>query len=148
MKSKELKQYNLPEDRIILSQIDAKPNVILFAILFIGFGLVTLKSIIWGASMILVSFMGIVVLPKRVLIEFCYDYLILYNHANKTTCEIIYYEDVLKWKYVAGLGYDELRIKLVDDSVHKVDGFSKMLFETSMNRFLKDKKEYSKKTKK
>jgi len=147
VKSKELKHYNLPEDRVILGQIDAKPTAALYILLAIGSCLITVKQIIWGSSIILLSIVGIILLPKRVLIEFYYDFLVLYNHANKNDCEIIYYEDVVKWKYVSGLGYDTLKITLVDNSLHLIDGFSKITFENQMNRFLKDKKEITKKSK-
>ena len=143
MKSKELKIYNLPEGRIVLDVIDAKPNIWIFVIFTIGLLLTIYNQLIWGISLILFSFFMIVMLPKRVLIEFYHDYMVLYNHANKSDCEIIYYDDVLKWKYSLGLSYDTLSIHLVDDSVHNVDGFSKFAYEVVMNRYLKDKKEKS-----
>lgn len=59
---------------------------------------------------------------------------------------MIYYDDVLKWKYNSGVYYDDLEITLVDDSVHIIDGFSKVEYETLMNRFLKDKKDKTKKS--
>lgn len=148
MKSKELKRYNLPEDRILLALIDAKPNATIAVLALIGFILVMLKQYTWGVSLILFSFLLGGFLPRRILIEFYNEYLVLFNHANRNDCEIIYYEDVVKWRYVSGLSYDTLSISLVDDSVHTIDGFSKIAFETQMNRFLKDKKEKVKKHKK
>lgn len=144
MKSKELKIYNLPEERVVLDFIDAKPNFMIFAIFVIGLLLTIIGQIIWSISLLLFSFFAISMMPNRVLVEFCHDYLILYNHANKVDCEIIYYEDVVKWKYSSGLNYDTLSICLVDDSVHKIDGFSRLTFEKLMNKYLKDKKEKKK----
>ena len=148
MKSKELKKYNLPEDRVCLAMIDAKPNLLIVTMFVVGLLFSVLKSYVWGISFVLFSLVTAVVLPNRILIEFYDEYLVLYNHANKRDCEIIYYEDVVKWKYDSGLSYDTLSITLVDDSVHEVDGFSKITFESLMNRFLKEKKEKIKKHKK
>lgn len=148
MKSKELKIYNLPEGRTILSSIDAKPSVLIFVLFIFGILLFVLKQYVWGASLTLTALLMMGLLPRRVLIEFYNSYLVLYNHANKNLCEIIYYEDVEKWSYSVGLSYDNLSITLVDGSVHSIVAFSKITFEQLMNKFLKDKKEKSKKTRK
>ena len=44
MESKELKRYNLPEDRQLLGIIDAKPSAILFLIFLMGITLVVIKQ--------------------------------------------------------------------------------------------------------
>ena len=147
MKSKELKTYNLPEDRIMLSKIDAKPTELLFVFFVAGIFLLVFRQYIWGIAIISGSICAAAFLPSRTLAEFYFDFMVLYNHANKNTCEIIYYDDVVAWNYSYGMGYDTLNIRLVDDSSHNVDGFSRFLFENHMNRYLKDKKEKKKKTK-
>ena len=146
MKSKELKIYNLPERRTVLTSIDAKPNVTIYLLFFFGVFLVVIKQYVWGVSLSLTALLMIGLLPNRVLIEFYNEYLVLYNHADKNVCEIIYYEDVVKWSYSVGLSYDTLYITLTDDSTHKIDAFSKISFEQALNRFLKDKKEKTKKS--
>lgn len=146
IKSKELKRYNLPEDRILLGIVDAKPNGSLFVIFMFGMILIVAKAYIYGILTASVCVLAFLFLPRRIMIEFYGQYLVLYNHANKNDCEMIYYDDVLKWKYNSGVYYDDLEITLVDDSVHIIDGFSKVEYETLMNRFLKDKKDKTKKS--
>lgn len=147
MESKELKRYNLPEDRILLGIIDAKPDSYLLIVFFLGVILLLGKNYILGMAFISLTLLAFLFLPKRVLVEFYENYLVLYNHASKNDCDMIFYDEVVKWRYSYGVSYDELEIFLVDDSVHRVDGFSKMLYETQMNRFLKDKKDKTKRAK-
>lgn len=148
VKSKELKKYNLPEERVLLEVIDAKPNGLLFGVFLIGLFFIPFKEYAWGLLIVSLSVLMIIFLPGKVLVEFYKDYLVLYNHASKNVCEMIYYEEVVKWRYSYGVRYDELAIVLIDDSVHSVDGFSIVEFERKMNRFLKDKKEKTRKYKK
>lgn len=147
MESKEIKRYNLPEDRILLGIIDAKPDMYLFVIFFIGVLFLLFRQYTIALAFISISLLAFMFLPKRVLVEFYDKYLVLYNHASKHDCEMIYYDEVVKWKYTYGVSYDELQIYLTDDSIHSVDGFSKMLYENQMNRFLKDKKDKTKRSK-
>ncbi len=146
IKSKELKRYNLPEDRILLGVIDAKPNSTLFILFIIGMFLIVIKAYIYGTALISISVLSFLFLPKKEMIEFYDEYLVLYNHANRNVCEMIYYSDVLKWKYNSGVYYDDLEIVLSDESTHTIDGFSKVEYETLLNRFLKDKKDKTKKS--
>ena len=148
MKSKELKTYNLPEDRVVLSYIDAKPVIAIFIIFALGGILLAYQQYLIGGAMMLMALGAMFLLPSRKLIEFYSDYLVLYNHANKDVCEMIYYEDVVSWHYTFGVAYDKLNFKLADDSIHSVDGFSIITFENQLNRFLKDKKEVKKEKKK
>lgn len=147
MESKELKRYNLPEDRILLGIIDAKPDTYLLIIFFLGVFLLLFGQLSIGIAFVSIAVLAFIFLPKRVLVEFYDNYLVLYNHASKNDCDMIYYNDVVKWRYNYGVSYDELQIILVDDSIHSVDGFSRMMYETQMNRFLKDKKDKTRKAK-
>ncbi len=148
MKSKELKKYNLPEDRILLGVIDAKPTWYLFVVFLIGMFLCVFREYMIGLFVSSIVTLALIFLPKRVMIEFYEDYLVLYNHASKNDCEMIYYEDIVKWRYNYGINYDDLEIILTDDSTHIIDGYSRVEYETMMNRFLKDKKDKSKRSRK
>ena len=74
MKSKVLKTYNLPPDAVLIGSIDAKPTF-LFAIIFvIGLFLLTMDiPSAYSVSMILLSLVAIVYLPKVVMMEFYHD---------------------------------------------------------------------------
>ena len=147
MNSKELKRYNLPEDRYLLAVVDAKPSFILFLIFIIGLVLVVIRQYSVGIVVTLLATISYVALPSRVLMEFYQNYLVLYNHANKNDCEMIYYDEVVKWRYVYGINYDYVELILVDDSTHAIDAFSRSLFEGYLNKYLKDKKDKTKRKK-
>ncbi len=140
MKSKELKTYNLPEDSVLVAQIDAKPSSLFGVMVTLGFFLL-LPSIpkIYGIVLILFSLCLLIYTPRVVLMEFYNDYLVVYNRADKTKCVLIYYEDVLSWYYSRGTSRDYLYIELEEGKQERVEAFSKPVFESNMNRFLKGK---------
>lgn len=140
MKSKELKTYNLPEDSMVLAQIDAKPNS-LFGTMIIAGLFMLLPSIpkIYGVVLILFSLGALIYTPRVVLMEFYNEYLVVYNRADKNKCVLIYYEDVLSWSYSRGANRDYLYIELDEGKQERIEAFSKTVFESNMNRFLKDK---------
>ena len=45
------------------------------------------------------------------------------------------------------MNYEYVEITLVDDSIHVVDAYSRTEFESYLNRFMKDKKDKSKRKK-
>lgn len=145
MESKEIKRYNLPEDRILLGLIDAKPTIYLFIIFVIGVLFLLGKNYTLSIIFMSTGILSFIFLPERILVEFYENYLVLYNHASKNDCEMIYYDEIVKWRYSSGVSYDELQIELIDDSLHIVDGFSKIIYENQMSRFLKDKRDKTKK---
>ena len=140
MKSKELKNYNLPENRAYNEAIEAKPMVLLLVIMGIGFILMLLKEYIVGISLFLLGASCLIFLPNRRIIEFYDEYMILYNKARKDECNVVYYDDVKSWDYKTRVSMDELTITLNDDSIQKIDAFSRIEFENDLNKYLKDKK--------
>ena len=85
-----------------------------------------------------------VFMPKVVLMQFFSDFLVMYNKADKNTCELIYYEDVVSWHYAWSANRDYLYIELKDGQTERIEAFSKTIFEYNMNRFLKAKHKKSK----
>ncbi len=140
MKSKELKTYNLPTDSYFVSEINAKPTILFFVLILVGL-LSFLSSIpnIYGITLLYLGFVGISFMPRVVLIEFYNDYLVLYNKADKNTCELIYYDEVESWHYSRGTTKDYLYIDLIDGTQEKIEAFSKTIFEVTMSRFIKEK---------
>ena len=65
--------------------------------------------------------------------------MILYNRADKDVCTLVYYDEVSSWNYARGTRRDYLYIELENGRIEKTEGFSRSLFESQMNRFLKDK---------
>ena len=141
MKSKELKVYNLPGDDLLVSRIDAKPNLI-FCI-FIILGIISFFfdiSFFYGGAMITLSLLAMIFMPKVTLMEFFHDYFVMYNKADKNSCVMIYYDEVASWYYSWSTNRDYLYVEMEDGTIEKIEAFSKTLFESNMNRFLKDKK--------
>lgn len=140
MKSKELKNYNLPDNRTYNEAIEAKPIPLLLVLMGIGFVLMLMKRYVIGISLFLFSASCLLFLPSRKLIEFYDDHMILYNKARKDECNIIYYDDIKSWEYKSKVSMDELVIVLQDDSIQKMNAFSKTEFEKKLNKYIKDKK--------
>ena len=140
MRSKELKTYNLPTDSYFVTEINAKPTILFLVLILLGVASLFLSfSRIYGVTLICVGLTGICFMPRVVLMEFYNDYLVLYNKADKNTCEIIYYDEVDSWHYSWSTTRDYLVIKLLDGSEERIEAFSKTIFEVAMLRFLKDK---------
>ena len=141
MKSKELKVYNLPSDDILVSRIDAKPNMIFSFLIIVGIISFFFDiSFFYGITIISISVFAIIFMPRVTLMDFFQNYLVVYNKANKNTCVMIYYDEIVSWHYSWSTNRDYLYIELEDGTIEKVEAFSKTLFESNMNRFLKDKK--------
>lgn len=141
MKSKELKTYNLPSDSFFISEINAKPTVLFLLITFVGFVSLFFNSVpkVFSITITIVGFICVCLMPRVVLIEFYNDYMVLYNKADKNTCEIIYYDEVESWYYNRGTTKDYLIINMMDGSSTKIEAFSKTIFEVNVSRYLKDK---------
>lgn len=140
MKSKELKNYNLPDNRVYNQKLEAKPIALLLVIMGLGFVLLIMKYYIYGTVLFFFAAACIMFLPSRRLIEFYDDYMIMYNKARKDECNIIYYDDIKSWDYRVAVAGDELILVLNDDSVQKCDAYSKKEFENELNKYIKDKR--------
>lgn len=140
MKSKELKTYNLPTNSYFITEINAKPTLLFLFLILVGIiSLLFNWSLVYGITLILVGMVGICFMPRVVMMEFYNDFLVLYNKADKNTCELIYYDEVDSWHYTWSTTKDYLKIKMIDGSEEKIEAFSKTIFEVTMSRFLKDK---------
>lgn len=140
MRSKELKTYNLPSDDQLISQIDAKPSFVFYVLIVMGLVFFVYNHYNpYGLFVAIVALIALIYMPRVVLMEFYYNYMVLYNKANKSNCVLIYYDEVISWSYMRGANRDFLVVELMDGSEELIEGFSKTLFVSNMNRFLKDK---------
>lgn len=140
MKSKELKNYNLPDNRTYNETLEAKPIGLFLVLMGIGFILLLSRNYIYGGALFFFSAACVIVLPNRKIIEFYDTYMIVYNKANKNECNIIYYEDIKTWEYKVTVSDDKLIMNLVDGSVQTCDAYSKVKFEKYLNKYMKDKR--------
>lgn len=125
MKSKEIMVHNLPYNRAIIADVDAKPFPLLFSSMLLGGFLIALSLTAYGIALIALSVMTLAFLPNVVLIEFSEDYLVIYNKVDKRNCTMVYYDEIVFWTYNRGIREDELSIELSDGSVEKINCFSK-----------------------
>ena len=141
MKSKELKTHNLPVDIFPISKIDAKPEWLFILFIILGFFSFTYEiSRFYGVAMILTSLCVLLFMPKVRLMEFFQEYLVMFNKADKSSCVLIYYDEISSWYYTWSANRDYLYIELENGSTEKIEAFSKTLFEANMNRFVRGKK--------
>ena len=135
MRSKELKVYNLPLESKLEHEIDAKPYVGLGIMVLVGLIMITSSSTtVFGIILTILCLCFMVILPKVVLIEFFAEHMIMYNKASKEDCALIYYEDVVSYKYIIGVLKDYLVVNLEDGSQEVSEAYSKLLFERYMNK--------------
>ncbi len=140
MKSKELKTYNLPKEDVLISEIDAKPQALFLFLILIGvLSLLFRAPTAYGVTTILFSLVAMAYMPKVEIIGFYQDYLILYNRADRNNCFLVYYDEVSSWYYSWSASRDYLYIEMEDGTTEKIEAFSKTLFESHMNRVLKEK---------
>lgn len=140
MKSKELKTYNLPNEVAPLSEINAKPSLLFLLLIIIGIISAILKfKPIYCITMIVVGLVCLCFMPKITLMEFYSDYFVMYNRADKSKCVLIYNDEVKQWYYSWSAKKDYLVVELEDGTIEKIESFSKSIFETYMNKHLKDK---------
>ena len=145
MKSKELKTYNLPKDDLLISSIDAKPNYVFILAFLLGAILLFIESSrVYGLTIITIVIVMYIYLPKVVLMEFYQEYLVLYNRADNNSCVLVYYDEIISWNYSWSANRDYLNIELENGESERIEAFSKTIFESNMNRFLKEKKKKNK----
>lgn len=138
MNSKDIKTYNLPQDKQVLYHLEVKPYFFLATLMFVGFIIVMFQATI-GLILISISSYAIMFLPSRVLLEFTRTYLVMHNKASHNDCVMIYYEDILSWQYISGYKADELVIELVDGTKESIECFNKRYVTKCMNDFVKNK---------
>ena len=140
MRSKELKTYNLPMDSQIIAQIDAKPTFLFVFMIMLGLVFFMYNySNPYGIFVAIIAIIALIYMPRVVLMEFYQTYMVMYNKADKTNCVLIYYDEVVSWNYVWGANRDFLVVELANGSEEIIEAFSKTLFESNMNRFMRDK---------
>ena len=141
MKSQVLRATNLPKDREALHSVKVKPIVLLLAIVLFGLFLAIFRDylLFFGIMIIGISSFSLFLLPNKVLIEFYPEYLVLYNYKDKNRCHIVYYDEIVSWKYERRVNGDTLVLNLVDGSSLLQDLYSKRSIQTYMDQFLPNK---------
>ena len=150
MKSQRILIRNLPTDAFYnTKKIAVKPTTALYCMLAVGAAFFFINQVfaLVAISLVLVSVFSLVVLPDRKLCEFSREWMVLYNQHNRQECMMIYYEDVVSWRYEWHSTVDTLVICLTDGTTESIDVYGKLRLEKLMNEHLKGKEIKSVRTK-
>lgn len=142
MKSNVYKTRNLIlPDGAKPKKIHLKPIAFLTVVLFEGLLMISLEGYlsVVGMILVLVSVFGIFLLPDRYLILFLPDYMILNNQNDDNSCMVVYYEEIVSWRYDYHSNFDVFSVTLVDGSVQSIEMFSKLLIRHYMKMYAPDK---------
>lgn len=141
MKSKAIKSYNLPQDRIVDFRIDAKPYSAIVVLTGIGFCLSIINNLkVTGFALVSLGIFAVFFLPRRILLEFSSDYVVIYNKANHYDCFMIYYNEIINWLYIKKVYSDELCFELKDGSTIIIECFGPRRTERLLNMYAPGKK--------
>ncbi|MCI6272067.1 MAG: hypothetical protein MR601_03860 [Erysipelotrichaceae bacterium] len=127
MKSKVIKQRNIPQYPIVLKTVRVKPMFLIFLLIVVGVFIVFFNDSISmiGVLMVVTGLFCLLILPDVKIIEYTDEYAIVYNCREKDDCKLIYWDDILSWQYKWKTDRDELVIELVDHSIETVYSFKK-----------------------
>lgn len=138
MNSKDIKTYNLPEDGKPLYRLEVKPHLFLLMLMVVGLILIFPMTTV-GAVCVLVSSYCLIFLPSKVLLEFYEQYVIMFNKAAHDDCVMVYYEDIIRWRYIRGTKVDYLVIELADGTREKIECFNYRTVTRYMRMFAADR---------
>ena len=144
MNSKIIKTYNLPKDYELIYRQEAKPTIALVIISIIGVFSVYFYPHI-GSLFLMVGLFGIFFLPGKTLTDFTPEYVILFNRADKSDCTIVYYNEIIAWRYIKGRRFDSLEIVLENGQVENVECFARYMVVRYMRHFAKAQEKRGKK---
>lgn len=138
MKSQYIKIRNVPEEiRNKSVAIHVKPWVLLDLCLAVSIALLIIRSYMAGVVLpiIILTVFALVVMPDRILVQFTPEYLIMYNKEDRTECTLIYWDEIVSWKYEYHTSVDLLKVTTVDDNTESVEMYSKWGVRKFMNLY-------------
>ncbi|MBP3891813.1 MAG: hypothetical protein J6D29_06535 [Solobacterium sp.] len=141
MKSQVIKVKNIPAQEDKSASIRVKPMLALFLLMIFGIYSLVRNPYMLTASlmMIMISLFALLLLPDRKLADFYPDFLVLYNDRDRSSCALIYWDEIVQWQYEWHASYDLLVIHLVDGSSQQVEMYSKYRVAKLMNLYAPNK---------
>ncbi|NLC96686.1 MAG: hypothetical protein GX675_03860 [Erysipelotrichaceae bacterium] len=127
MKSKTIKQRNIPPYPYIIKSIRVKPTGILMLMIIIGFILLFSNRdfAMIGVLIISISSFSLLVLPDSKIIDYTNEYAIIYNCIDRDECKLIYWDEILSWQYKWHTDKDEMIIEMVDLSLEVIETYKR-----------------------
>ncbi len=92
----------------------------------------------------MVGLFGIFFLPGKALTDFTPEYVILFNRADKSDCTIIYYDEIIAWRYIKGRRFDKLEITLENGQIEEVECFARYMVTRYMRTFARSQEKRGK----
>ncbi|MBR2808798.1 MAG: hypothetical protein IKE33_01030 [Erysipelotrichaceae bacterium] len=137
MRSKVVRINSIDENKI-MTQIKAKPELFL-ALMFVFSFVILMFNGYLGFALMMITTYCFIFFPERRLIDFCDEYLIIYNDINHEVCYMLYYDEIVSWQYVSTFNADKLVIALINNQVYETDIFNRHRTERIMERFVPER---------
>lgn len=128
MKTQIIKTRNIPNINGKKHTIHVKPDYLILLLLALGVAFMFSKTymIIIGFVMILLALFAEFIMPDRNLCTFTNDFVVLFNRSNNDECTLVYWDEVVSWKY-EWHGYSDLLIfSLIDGTSQSQEMYSKL----------------------
>ncbi len=142
MKSQVIHARNIPHTEIRPYVVHVKPVWGLTAFLILGIAMMFSKgptAIKWiGLWIGIVCIYAQLFLPDRILLMFFDEFMVM-NNQRGSECTIVYYDEIVKWKYEYHPSGDMLVLSLVDDTTYSIELFSKLSISKVLNQYCKGK---------
>lgn len=131
MKSSLIKIENLPSDVVSQHTIRLKPlGLLIFGFLF-GIFCYVINSPVseLGLFIAVLCVFLFMMLPDRILIQFCEKYLLLYSKEDNGQVRMLYYDEIIKYQYISASSADTLTFTLEDGSSYSIEIYGKKKME-------------------
>lgn len=142
MRSQYIKIRNVPEEiRKKSPAVHVKPWGVLYASMIVNSVLLIVRSYMISVALplIILTLFAIIIMPDRILVQFTDKYLLLYNRPDRSECTLIYWDEIVSWKYEYHSSADLLVLSLVDGNSETVEMYSKRSIRKAMRQYAKDK---------
>ncbi len=120
MKSKVLKLRNIPYESLLLYKMNIKPTAFLVGVLVVGVVLLFFPDPIttYGIITCTITCFALVAMPDRTLLEVRNNTIIFFNRKDESECTILYYDEIVSWRYVKNRSCDFLIVETIDNETH------------------------------
>ena len=121
--------------------LDAKPYLAIILLGIAGIALSVFREYrVYGIALMLAMVFAAVALPSRILIEFSEQYMVIYNRVNRSDCMLVYYDEIVEYRWLPQVRADELLLQLQDDSTLSVPVFRRRKILELMERYAPGKR--------
>jgi len=137
MKTQKIKVKNIPTDTMISRTVRVKPVAAIWFFIIFGTALIVFRPILLvsGIMVVVASLFALLFMPDRCLCAFTPDYMILYDEEERDACYLVYWQEILNWRYIRKSGTDRLEIILEDGTCLSQDMYSRYSIARFMDTY-------------